>query len=57
MGCPESSAIDYKSTLRNILEEQKSPLRRDGRLKSRDKLTLGVRNGLVCDEANVIATR
>jgi len=53
-GCPESSVTDYKSTLRNILEEPRPHLRRDGKLKSRKKAVCDVRGGLVCDEVNVI---
>jgi hypothetical protein len=34
-GCPETSVPNYHCTVRNITEERKSDLRRDGSLKSR----------------------
>jgi len=38
IGCPETSATSYQSTLRNITEERTSRLHRGGSVKSRDFL-------------------
>jgi len=37
MGCPETSVTDYQSTLRNISEERRYYVHREGRLKTRQE--------------------
>jgi len=40
VGCPETSAAKYQSVLRNIPEEGRHNLNRDGSLKSRSTITI-----------------
>jgi hypothetical protein len=49
MGCPETSAINYRYSPRNNPEERSSHFPRDGRLKTRTECTkIGYLNCLPC---------